>query len=122
MKFKILDLNKETINNRIYPTKVVEEAINSPIIQELLQCGGIPIEDKRDINLKELDTININNVIGFAKKLYIEDDSLYVEATNLIEGKNLVDISFYASGEIHFDDNNLIQTYMEIDKSVGEQE
>lgn len=76
--YKILDIGKATINDRIYPKEVIQKALDSDIIKEQLAFGGIPVikKTKDNINLLVNGTVPIDNLIGLARRFDLTDDAL----------------------------------------------
>lgn len=82
MNYKILDINKPTVNNRVYPEDVVDKALNDPIIQEMLKNGGVPVFKLNSADVFEATSVgafDMSKVVGFVKKFDLSDTALYVD-------------------------------------------
>ena len=82
MIYKILDVDKLTVNERIYPKKVIMDSINSDMIKEYIADGGFPVFklNYADI-LKATSTsaFDMKKCVGFAKKFDLSDTALYAD-------------------------------------------
>lgn len=121
MKYKILDINQPTVNNRVYPQDVVDKAMNNPIIQELLKNGGVPVtklnEESQFIDDNKL-AFDPKDLVGFATGFTLDKDALYADVKFIIDyipeqvfalGTGKVS---YANGTDFVDTYNLVGLYI----------
>ena len=121
MKYKILDINQPTINNRVYPEEVIDKALNSKIIQEMLKNGGVPViklnDESQFINDNKL-AFDPKDLVGFATSFTLSKDALYADVKFIIDyipeqvfALGTGDVS-YANGTDFIDTYNLMGLYI----------
>lgn len=121
MIYKILDINKPTVNNRVYPEDVVDKALNDPIIQEMLKNGGVPVvklnEENQFINDNKL-AFDPSAIVGFATSFTLSKDALYADVKFVVDyipeqvfALGTGEVS-YANGTDFVDTYNLVGLYI----------
>lgn len=121
MKYKILDIDKPTINNRVYTKDAVEKALSNPIIQEMLKNGGVPVvklnEESQFINDNKL-AFDMQDMVGVATGFTLDKDGLYADVKFVIEYIPK-QVFAYGTGEVSYvngadfvDSYNLLGLYI----------
>ncbi len=121
MKYKILDINQPTINNRVYPEEVIDKALNSKLIQEMLKNGGVPVIKLNDVSQFINDNklaFDPKDLVGFATSFTLSKDALYADVKFIIDyipeqvfALGTGDVS-YANGTDFIDTYNLMGLYI----------
>lgn len=114
MNYKILDINKPTVNGRFYPKDVVDKALNEPIIQEMLKTGGVPVFKLNSADVFEatsIDAFDMNKVVGFVKKFDLSDTALYADI-EFINNYSPEQVFALGTGDVSYVNGlNFVDTY-----------
>jgi len=111
--------NEKNRNGRVYPKRVLEEAVNSPYVQERLRTRSLFAEcgHPLDNSIQRQMTIDVRNAVCLITELFWEGDLLKGKCEtlntqlghdfkNILEQGSIAGFSLRAQGNVHADSVN----------------